>query len=172
MNQLDATVYQRICGACGLCCDGTLFADVRLREEDDPKDLLTLGFKLKRRKGYYFFKQPCQAKTEGECQIYENRPSRCRAFECRQLLDLKDEQITEDSVLEVIRSTRDLTSQIDELLTQAGDDRKNRSLMQRFEHVMSEPVDLSEGDEPFQIRGELNGLMEELDEVLNENFRV
>ncbi len=172
MKELDSAFYERVCGECGLCCDGTLFADVRLREEDDPKDLLTLGFKLKRRKGFYFFKQPCQARTEQGCKVYEKRPNRCQAFECRQLLDLKDDVVTEAEVLDTIRATKEIIGQIDELLARAGDSRKNKSLMQRYEHVLSEPVDLSEGEEPFEIRGELSGLMEELDEQLNEKFRV
>jgi uncharacterized protein len=172
MKNLDAAVYERICGACGFCCDGTLFADVRLHEEDNPKDLLTLGFKLKRRKGFAFFKQPCQARVNEGCRVYACRPSRCRAFECRQLLALKAEETTEVEVLQKIKETRELMQDIDNLLTRAGDDRKKKSLLQRYEHVLSEPVDLSDGEAPFEIRGELSGAMEALDERLNEDFRV
>jgi ElaB/YqjD/DUF883 family membrane-anchored ribosome-binding protein len=88
------------------------------------------------------------------------------------LLALKAEETTEVEVLQKIKETRELMQDIDNLLTRAGDDRKKKSLLQRYEHVLSEPVDLSDGEAPFEIRGELSGAMEALDERLNEDFRV
>src|SRR6185295_12193128 len=63
-----------ICLACGLCCNGVIFADVKLLPEENVKELLSLGMPLLKagakrgptsqvsaRKESWKFLQPCAA---------------------------------------------------------------------------------------------------------------
>jgi hypothetical protein len=79
-----------LCTTCGLCCDGTLFADVelsgpaestrveflglRIEEDDADRDLMAL---------------PCAALRGKRCGVYAHRPKCCRTFECRLLQDAR-----------------------------------------------------------------------------------
>jgi Fe-S-cluster containining protein len=55
-----------------------------------PKDSLRAisakGLTARRRDGELQFLQPCPAHDGNCCRIYADRPQRCRAFDCRQLL--------------------------------------------------------------------------------------
>src|SRR5437764_15390956 len=75
----------QLCPACGLCCNGVLFGDVELQPGDDKKKLSALGLVVERRGGKSRFPQPCSCFDGKLCRIYENRPGRCRTFECRLL---------------------------------------------------------------------------------------
>jgi Fe-S-cluster containining protein len=72
-----------LCGSCGLCCDGSLFGRVPLREREEGPA---------RRGGLRVlddgraFDQPCPALSSGArraCSVYGERPAACRAFACR-----------------------------------------------------------------------------------------
>src|SRR5262245_12458302 len=91
-----ALVAKRLCLACGLCCNGVLFKDVKLQPGDDAVKLRTLGLPLRSgrgaenhissspaRLGKLKFTQPCAALcADNLCHIYADRPVRCRQFEC------------------------------------------------------------------------------------------
>jgi Fe-S-cluster containining protein len=78
---------ETLCGACGLCCDGSLFGRVGLETEE------VLGA----RKNHLHvlpsgksFEQPCSALGAGEatdgsrsCAVYAERPRACQRFVCR-----------------------------------------------------------------------------------------
>src|SRR4051812_30010660 len=94
------SVGARLCGACGLCCNGVMFHSVRLQPNDSARELAALGLKLKRRKQQDWLLQPCPAYQDGQCSIYAQRPQRCRLFECKQLQRVKTGEITEAMALE------------------------------------------------------------------------
>src|SRR3954464_7170194 len=74
-----------LCLECGLCCNGAIFADVRLQPEDDPARLKTLGLSIstpQSRQGTRHFNQPCSALDGCRCRIYTGRPAYCRLFDC------------------------------------------------------------------------------------------
>jgi hypothetical protein len=73
---------ERLCTACGMCCNGVLFEIVRLQPQDSIKELEKLGMQVNRRKTEPYFKQPCRMLDGCSCTIYEQRPTRCRRFEC------------------------------------------------------------------------------------------
>src|SRR5229473_316362 len=81
-----------ICLACGLCCNGTIFADVKLQAGDDTSRFRSLGVGLRQvgcesglsqsRLRPASVPQPCAAFDGCRCQIYAERPKYCRQFEC------------------------------------------------------------------------------------------
>jgi Fe-S-cluster containining protein len=113
-----------LCLQCGLCCNGVLFADVR-PEPGDPSPLFA---------GRSRVNQPCPAFNSGTCAcaIYSERPARCRKFECRQLLDVRDGAITTDAALRRIRAARKLATKVEALLGELGHNDRRIPLSRRF----------------------------------------
>ncbi|MDH4451559.1 MAG: YkgJ family cysteine cluster protein, partial [Verrucomicrobiota bacterium] len=75
----------RLCTACGMCCDGTMFQIVKLQPGDSAAELGRLGLKIRSRGGAFHMEQPCAALKELRCTVYDKRPTRCRLFHCQQL---------------------------------------------------------------------------------------
>src|ERR1700761_8357592 len=101
-----SSAASRLCAACGMCCNGTMFHTVLLQPSDSARALAALGLKLKRRKnGKNYLLQPCPAFRGSHCSIYAARPERCRLFECRQLRQVAAGEISEATALETIRDT-------------------------------------------------------------------
>jgi hypothetical protein len=72
---------QSLCMACGLCCDGTLFAHVKLKLDDDIDILTAFGIQIISEATPPKFKQRCAAYKNCSCSIYPARPP-CRTFRC------------------------------------------------------------------------------------------
>src|SRR6266481_7889876 len=91
VNQLPAlepkaATGENLCLSCGLCCNGVIFADVKLRRGDDPAHFQALGLPITcsggRKPSAAGFPQPCVALDGCRCCIYDQRPRYCRKFEC------------------------------------------------------------------------------------------
>lgn len=141
-----------LCLHCGLCCDGTLFRAVELRPDDDAVRLKNLGLPIRpvRRSrrletapavlrsvsAGHQFSQPCHALGTGcRCQIYPDRPTYCRQFECRLFQRVRGEKQTATEALRLIRSARRRAATVRRLLTQLGDHDTNEPLALRFRRM-------------------------------------
>jgi hypothetical protein len=105
----------KLCAACGLCCDGSLFGRVDLApgEVDSArKHHLTILADGKA------FEQPCAALETGEagcrCVMYEDRPRSCHRFECRLYDRHRRERGPLEPRLTVVRRVRFLVSTLQE----------------------------------------------------------
>ena len=79
-----------LCTRCGLCCDGTLFADVELAGRAEAAGLEVMGQEIEDDDaGGGLLVQPCGALQRRRCGIYAHRPECCRTFECRLLQDVR-----------------------------------------------------------------------------------
>jgi hypothetical protein len=78
-----------LCTRCGLCCDGTLFADVELSSRAEPTQLEGPGLEIESDVEAPLLVQPCAALRGRRCSIYAHRPGCCRTFECKLLQDLQ-----------------------------------------------------------------------------------
>jgi len=160
----------RLCAACGMCCNGVLFYSVRLQPADSARDLRTLGLKVKRRSGEPHVLQPCPAHQQTRCTIYEQRPERCRVFECRQLKALAAGEITEAEALAAIQEARRLVDRVRDLFREVGETRERKAFSTRYETLFNEPIDPSPG--AASLRGKLTLAMRDLEELLARNFRI
>src|SRR6478736_2163147 len=72
VGQITQTIkeLQKLCLSCGLCCNGVLFADVKLQPEDRAKILLKLGIPVRSAGAREKFEQPCVALSSCTCKIY------------------------------------------------------------------------------------------------------
>jgi Fe-S-cluster containining protein len=131
----------RLCTACGMCCNGVLFEIVRLQPQDSMKELEKLGMQINRRKTQPYFKQPCRFLNDCTCTIYEQRPTRCRRFECLQLKMLAAEEITEAAAAAKIEEARTQVQRVRDLLAGAGDASTDEALEERVRHVFGDQTD-------------------------------
>ncbi|CAN5663735.1 hypothetical protein BH09VER1_BH09VER1_00890 [soil metagenome] len=168
----SSTPAESLCAQCGLCCNGVLFHNVRILGNDSIGELTALGLRIWKKKGERVLLQPCPAHTECSCRIYDQRPMRCRLFECRQLQRLNAGEITEADAREKIRSTKTLVAEIETLLTALGEKHTERPLSKRQEHIESEPLHPTSEPAVVEKRRRLNQAMAELNEILNADFRV
>ena len=127
---------EQLCLACGLCCDGTLFDNVRLGPGDDAKGLKTLGLPVAVSRAstpVTFFRQPCAALcADRSCRLYADRPGQCRSFECGVFKDAQGGRVTFAAALRLVGQARRQADKIRGLLRGLGDHDEHRPLGERF----------------------------------------
>ena len=173
MNPPEApSAAARLCAQCGLCCNGVMFHAVQLPPGNSAKKLAALGLKLKRKQGRHFIRQPCPAFQNSQCSIYAARPERCRQFECQQLKRMAAGEITGAMALEKIHAARRRVEQLNELLQRAGRTNFKRPLSKRCEKAMAEPITPASDQAAAASRRRLTQAMQELNALLNDDFRI
>ena len=87
---MKLSLTETLCTRCGLCCDGSLFADVELAGRAEATRLEAMGMEIEDddTSGAQLL-QPCVALQGRRCAIYEHRPECCQTFECRLLQDVR-----------------------------------------------------------------------------------
>ncbi len=111
-----ATPATRLCRACGLCCDGTVFVYVPVTEEEARRlvhrlPILPATDRLEAR-----FDLRCPAHGAGGCSIYEERPDICAQFRCKLLRRLEAGTIDLDDARVVVARVRALAERLDAAL--------------------------------------------------------
>lgn len=167
-----SSAASRLCTACGMCCDGTMFQIVRMQPGDVPAELGRLGLKIRCRDGEYFMEQPCSGLQEKRCTVYERRPVRCRLFNCQQLGRLESGETTEAEALAMIIETRALVEKVRGLIVQCGLREDGQALVERYERVASTPVNEALEPELVAVRADLEETMRKLKLQLNREFRL
>jgi Fe-S-cluster containining protein len=139
----------QLCGACGLCCDGTLFDLVKLEASDNAAKLKSLGVPVTVSRGtspVTRFPQPCAALCEDRtCRVYADRPWQCRVFECGVFKDAKAGRITFAVALRQVKQARQRADKVRRLLRELGDTDEHRALGERF-HRMSDRLESGDAD--------------------------
>ena len=158
---------EQLCPQCGLCCDGTLFADVELRAADDARSLRRLGLELfKKGRTKLAFPQPCPGFDGRLCRLYEDRPQQCRRFECGLLKRVKSGEISARAALKKIGAAKNHAEKLRERLRLMGQRDEGVPLTHRYGDAMSQPVDLSvpgcAGQQSNLMRA-MNALMQRLE---------
>jgi Fe-S-cluster containining protein len=102
------------------------------------------------------------------CKIYEDRPVRCRAFNCRQLQAVEADTKSEAEALEMIKRAKAGVARVDRLISQIAETNPNRSLAHRVANALT----LSKGEERTPVQDELDSAMKGLEELLQKEFRV
>lgn len=161
----------QLCPNCGLCCDSTLFADAELQNGDDAKRLAKLGLSLKKKgRGKLAFAQPCACFDGTLCKIYNDRPKRCRTFECGLLKQVGAGEMNATVALKKISEAKILTGKVRELIRSLGGNDERLALTKRYAQAMSAPVDLSASENDSELRGELMLAVNELMRTLQRDF--
>jgi Fe-S-cluster containining protein len=161
----------QLCPNCGLCCDSTLFRDAELQRGDDAKRLAELGLSLEKKgRNKLAFAQPCACFDGKLCKIYDDRPKRCRTFECGLLKRVQAGELGADAALKTIVRARSQAEKVRDLLCQLGQKDERLAMTKRYAQAMSAPLDLSGDDGDIERRGELMLAVDELMQQLQHEF--
>ena len=136
---MSSTDSDPLCFACGLCCNGVIFADGQLHAGDDVPRLRSLGLRIagnQRSAGEnQKFLQPCGAFDGCRCRIYADRPQYCREFECLLLKHVAAGRTKRDAALRVIGTARQRAEDVRSLLRELGDHDEQVALSLRFRRM-------------------------------------
>jgi Fe-S-cluster containining protein len=166
------SAIDQLCPACGLCCNGVLFGDVELQRGDDAKKLASLGVELFTKGRKKVFNQPCACLVGGLCKIYQDRPARCRAFDCRALQRVQQGKLTVAAAHKAIAEAKRCSEEVLRLVRALGDASETRPLNRRYAAIMAQPMDLAGDEAQLELRGELMMAVGRLVEVLERDFLV
>jgi hypothetical protein len=171
-----------LCLTCGLCCNGGLFADVKLQPGDNPAQLRALGLPLTPLRksasgaaapeaGHRLrFAQPCAALDGCRCRLYPDRPHYCREFECLLLQSVQTGRTEKAAALRIIRTAVQRADRVRFLLRELGDDEEQLRLAARFRR-MARRVEREGLDEPrADLYGQLTLAVHDLNLLLSEAF--
>ena len=101
---------QNLCIKCGLCCDGTIFQYVKLKEQEIINNQFHYQIVKSGETGML---QPCIHLKENICNIYhKNRPANCIAFKCKLLRAFEAGKISYIEALVLIDKLMVLKGQI------------------------------------------------------------
>ena len=103
------------CLACGLCCDGVLYAHVVVKP-DEIEHVRTLGLTIETIGDHFGFRQPCPLYREQHCSVYPNHPSTCRSYRCDLLKKYLAGAIPFEQGAQTVRRTRELFAAVLEQL--------------------------------------------------------
>jgi len=160
----------QLCPKCGLCCNGVLFADVELRKGDGVQRLAELGLSLEKKGRQRAFAQPCACFDGRLCRVYDERPKRCRTFECGLLKRVQAGELGADAALKAIAQTKRQVKKACKLLRSTSSDDGQLALSQRYRRAMSGPVDLSGGKASAELPGKLMTTYRDLMRILQWDF--
>jgi len=153
-----------------MCCDGTIFHYVRLQARDSAKALAALGLKLKRKRKRDHILQPCPAHQGCQCSIYNDRPERCRLFECQQLRRVSAGEITEAEAAAKIQEALERVGRLLALFGLAGETNSKGPLAIRYEKILAMAPDPAAGEEAL-LRARLMREMREFEALVENEFR-
>ena len=130
------TSGEKLCLACGLYCDGTLFGHVKLGLGDDAKKFKALGLPVsvsRCQPPVARFRQPCAALcADCTCRVYTDRPLQCRIFECGVFKDAQAGRIEFAAALRLVKQARRWANKVRRLLRELGETEEHRALSERF----------------------------------------
>lgn len=191
-KQPNGSKPEDICLACGLCCDGVIFANVKLQPRDlaaftalEALPALTPAIQSSERRlvphsnarssfvvGQKSPKvsQPCAAFDGCRCRIYDQRPKHCRNFECLLLRGVQAGRTPKADALETIRTARRRADKVCSLLRELGDLDEELALSLRFRRTAKRLERGNLDEHTADLYGELTLAFHELNCLLSSAF--
>ena len=165
-----APLVERLCVDCGLCCDGRLFRDVKLRSSDGPRRLRRLGMEVEMHGASSRLLQPCAAFDGSRCGVYIDRPGLCRTFECHLLRRVARGALSLAEARRTIVRARRLAKGLEAELAVRPSAGPDRSLLGRYAEAMSRPIDLGTDAAASGRRGRLARRVERYQAFVHAEF--
>jgi Fe-S-cluster containining protein len=158
-----------LCTRCGLCCDGSLFADVELAGRVEATRLEVMGLEIEDddTNGALLL-QPCRALQGTRCGIYAHRPDCCRTFECRLLQDVRHGTAGVERAGEQIAEARKRTGRVRELMAHLRQRDGHLPLGESCGEALARDADAD--PEVNRKRTELEAAMSAVEELLRKMF--
>ena len=159
-----------LCTRCGLCCDGSLFADVELAGTDEASALEVMGLEVEDDDDGAQLLQPCAALTGKRCGIYPHRPECCRSFECRLLQEAKRGAVSVDEAREKIAEVLRRIERVNDLIGQLGVSNDRLPLKERCAEALVGSGEGRADSGRNRKRDELEAAMAGVERLLQESF--
>lgn len=107
----------RLCLACGLCCDGTVYEDAKIRD-DEIEDVERIGLTSTRSaNGEATFRFPCPYLEQACCTRYDQwRPSVCGKYFCSLQEKASRGELTEQQAFAKVAMARQLVAEVKTML--------------------------------------------------------
>lgn len=158
-----------LCTSCGLCCDGTLFADAELAGEAEAVRLEIMGLRIEDDEtNAGLLSQPCAALRGTRCGIYPHRPRCCRLFECLLLQDAQQGAVPVERALRRIAEALRQIRRVRGLLAGLGDRNGRLPLKERCAEALAGEVDAT--PELARRRAELAAAMATVERTIWNHF--
>jgi len=180
MNTLPASdapdIIAKLCLKCGLCCDGTIFADVELRDDAETARLKAAGLQSRRKRTGSAprpscISQPCAALgTDCHCAVYEDRPAHCREFECLLFGEVANGTIRPANAQRIVSRARRLSSEARNLMDTLTDEGKGEPPAGRFRMIAEMLEEYDPDEETLAVFGELTMVWQDLVHLLGTRF--
>jgi hypothetical protein len=156
-----------LCTRCGLCCDGTLLADVELAGRAEATRMELLGLRVDDDADRALMLLPCTGLAGSRCTVYAHRPRSCRAFECRLLRDVRRGTVSLARGLRIVAATRARIARVDALLARLG---RSDSALPLHERVAEALAGASGGTAAAGVRAEISHRMLALRRAIGASF--
>ncbi|MBB4612566.1 hypothetical protein [Novosphingobium taihuense] len=116
-SDLQLSLESRLCLSCGLCCDGTLYEDAKIRD-DEVASVEGIGLKTGRNaEGHATFLFACHYLDGACCTRYDQwRPSVCGKYFCRLQEKVRRNELAEDQAFDKIATARRLAADVKKAL--------------------------------------------------------
>jgi len=170
MNGATHELTDLLCTQCGLCCNGTLFADVELKNSREAAAVEDLGLEIDEGDENPVLSQPCAALHGRRCSIYEHRPSCCRTFECQLLTRTRQGDVDTDQAADIIAGTLDLVERVRDLLQQLERHDDRLPIGEQVQEALSAFEVDEEAFETRLLRVELQNAMAHLERRIRVHF--
>jgi len=158
-----------LCTKCGLCCDGTLFADVELAGQAEAVWLETMGLEIEtEERNAGLLSQPCAALRGTRCGIYAHRPKCCRTFQCHLLQNAQRGAVTVERAMEQIVDAREQIRQVRAMLARLGNRDEGLPIKARCAEILA--AEDGTTSETIKDRADLEAAMATLENTIWNTF--
>jgi hypothetical protein len=168
---MKPSLTDTLCTRCGLCCDGSLFADVELAGPAEAAGLEVMGLEIEDDDASgELLVQPCAALQGTRCGIYAQRPECCRTFECRLLQDVRRGAVSVERARKHIAETVKRIKRVRELIVEFGQQDGHLPLKERCAEALALADQAGPNAVPHRKRAELEAGMSAVEELIWTRF--
>jgi uncharacterized protein len=169
---MKPNLAETLCTRCGLCCDGSLFADVELAGTDESAPLEVMGLEIEDtdESDGELLLQPCRALKGKRCSVYPHRPECCRTFECQLLQEVARGVVSVGQAKGKIAETLRRIERVKELVVHLGPANEHLPLKERCEETLALSEAANAGPEMNRQRAELRTEMAAVERLIQATF--
>ena len=169
---MNPSLTNSLCTRCGLCCDGSLFADVELAGTAEATTLEVMGLEIEDAEvaDGALLLQPCAALKGKRCSVYPHRPECCRTFECRLLQEVRRGSVEIVVAKARVAETLKQIERVKKLVGQLGQSNQRLPLKERCVEALANSEEASVHPRLKRKRAELEIAITSMDHLLRETF--
>ena len=169
--RMKPSLTDSLCTRCGLCCDGSLFADVELAGPTEAAGLEVMGLEIEEDDADGgLLVQPCAALQGKRCGIYAHRPECCRTFECRLLQDVRRGAVGVEQARKLIAEALKGVGRVRELAVELGQRDGRMPLKERCAEALALADEAGADPRLNRKRAELEAGMATVEELIRRRF--